>query len=145
VKIFLDTSSLFKLYHKEADTNTIANIFNNYDVNTVFLSELSKIEFFSIVWKKVRIQEINDLKAKEIVGHFESDLTSYIFIPIDTTIVEQAITLITKYGTQGLRTLDSLQLSTAVYLKNSANLFITSDKLMDFFFKQESLPNEKPI
>ena len=145
MKIFLDTSSLFKLYHKEADTNTIANIFNNYDVNTVFLSELSKIEFFSIVWKKVRIQEINDLKAKEIVGHFESDLTSYIFIPIDTTIVEQAITLITKYGTQGLRTLDSLQLSTAVYLKNSANLFITSDKLMDFFFKQESLPNEKPI
>lgn len=143
MKIFLDTSSLFKLYHKEEDTNVVANIFDNYDVTVVFLSELSKIEFSSIVWKKVRIQEINDLKAKEIIGHFELDIANYIFIPIDSIITEQAISLITKYGTQGLRTLDSLQLSTAVYLKNTADFFLTSDKLLSTFFKKESLSIEK--
>lgn len=145
MKLFLDTSSLFKLYHKEADTSVIASIFNAHSLTTVFLSELSKIEFSSIVWKKVRIREMHDSKAKEIIGHFELDLQKFTFIPIDNIIIEQAKNLIGKYGVSGLRTLDSLQLSTAVYLKNYADLFITFDKLLDSFFKQESLPNEKSV
>lgn len=145
MKIFLDTSSLFKLYHKEADTNVVVNIFNDHNVTKVFLSDLSKIEFSSIVWKKVRNREINNLKAKEILEHFNSDIANYVFIPFDSNLTEQAINLITKYGTHGLRTLDSLQLSTAVFLKDEVNLFITSDKLLNEFFIQESLPIHKQV
>lgn len=139
MKIFLDTSSLFKLYHKEADTNVVITIFNNYNITKVFLSDLTKIEFSSIVWKKVRIREIDNSKAEEILKHFDSDITNYVFIPIDSNFIEQSISLITKYGIQGLRTLDSLQLSTAVSLRNEVDLFVTSDKLLNEFFKQESL------
>lgn len=52
MKVFLDTSSLFKLYHQEADSNIIESIFTDYKVTDVFLSEISKIEFASTVWKK---------------------------------------------------------------------------------------------
>jgi uncharacterized protein len=53
MKIFLDTSSLFKLYHREADTAIPEHIFSTLKITHVFLSEISKIEFESAVWKKV--------------------------------------------------------------------------------------------
>ncbi len=143
MRIFLDTSSLFKLYHTEPDTETIENIFSGYDVKIIYLSELTKIEFTSTVWKKLRNKEIDEQKAKDIIGHFESDIEKYTFIQIDSVITEQARNLITKYGIRGLRTLDSLQLSTALFVRNDVDLFITSDKLMNSFFDAESLPTLK--
>lgn len=143
MKIFLDTSSLVKLYHEEGDTAIIDGIFEEFDVKAVFLSELTKIEFASTFLKKVRMKQISEINAKEILDVFESDLKNYTFIPTDQNIVESAKSLIAKYGVNGLRTLDSLQLSTAIYLKNSAGLFITSDKLLDSFFEQELLQTLK--
>lgn len=52
MKIFLDTSSLFKLYHKEVGTAEMENVFSTTKITEVFLSEISKIEFASTVWKK---------------------------------------------------------------------------------------------
>ena len=52
MKIFLDTSSLVKLYHQEAETNEIEKIFNTQKLTHIFLSEISKIEFASAIWKK---------------------------------------------------------------------------------------------
>jgi predicted nucleic acid-binding protein len=144
MKAFLDTSSLFKLYHQEMDSGIIESVFTDHKVTDVFLSELSKIEFASTVWKKVRKQDITELQAKAIIEAFETDFSKYIFVQIDSIIIEQAKSLITKYGKQGLRTLDSIQLSAAVMLERQADLFISSDKLLDSFFKEESLPTESP-
>jgi predicted nucleic acid-binding protein len=49
MKIFLDTSLLFKLYHQEADTAELEQIFALGNVTHVFLSELTKVEFASTV------------------------------------------------------------------------------------------------
>jgi len=130
---------LFEVYYREADTYIIENIFLNNIVDEVFLSELTKIEFDSTVWKKLRTQEINEVQAQAITKHFEKDINKYIFVPIDNIIVEQARILMSKYGKQGLRTLDSIQLSVAVSLTNNADLFVTADKLLESFFKLESL------
>ena len=64
MKIILDTSSLFKLYHREEDTAMLEQIFSTTKVTNVFLSEISKIEFTSTVWKKVRMREITEFEAK---------------------------------------------------------------------------------
>jgi len=64
MKIFLDTSSLFKLYHREEDTAMLEQIFSTTKVTNVFLSEISKIEFTSTVWKKVQMREITEFEAK---------------------------------------------------------------------------------
>jgi uncharacterized protein len=61
MKIFLDTSSLIKLYHQEIGTAYLDTIFENFNINEIFLSELAKIEFDSAVYKKVRTK---DLKTK---------------------------------------------------------------------------------
>ena len=70
MKIFLDTSSLFKLYHREADTAIIEKIFFFGNVTSVYLSEITKIEFASSIWKKVRTGEITDAEAKTTLELF---------------------------------------------------------------------------
>lgn len=111
MKLFLDTSSLFKLYHQEADSSIIERIFTDYEVTDVFLSEISKIEFASPVWKKVRNQDITEQQAKAVIEAFEEDYSKYTFVQVNSIIIELANRLITQYGRQGLRTLDSIQFS----------------------------------
>lgn len=145
MKLFLDTSSLFKLYNQEVDSDVIDGVFTNYKIIDIFLSELSKIEFPSTVWKKVRMQDITEMQAKVITEAFEKDVSKYTFVQIDNIIIEKAKDLITKYSKQGLRALDSIQLSTAGMLGTRADLFVSSDKLLNLFLKQEKLPTEQPV
>jgi len=141
MNIFLDTSSLFKLYHRETDTERIERFFTDHTIKTVFLSEIAKIEFASTIWKKVRAQQINETQARTILASFESDFNRYTFFQTDNIVIENARHLIEKYGRQGLRTLDSIQLSSAVLLKYQADVFLTTDKLLDIFFKKRTATN----
>lgn len=142
MNIFLDTSSLFKLYHKEIETAELEQLFSKQKITAVFLSEISKIEFTSTIWKKVRTKEITSEQAKTTLELFVSDFEKYTFLAVDRTAIDQARILISKYGNQGLRTLDSLQLSNAVSAFKQVDLYITSDKLLNLLFVNEGLPIE---
>lgn len=142
MNIFIDTSSLFKLYHREADTELIESVFSKVRVTNIFLSDITKIEFTSTVWKKVRIQEISVVEAETTLGLFELDTYKYTFIATDNLIIEQARNLINKYGIKGLRTLDSIQLSSALTVASKVKLFLTSDILLKSLMKEEKLPTE---
>jgi predicted nucleic acid-binding protein len=125
MKIFLDTSSIFKLYHQEEGTIELESIFEKIKITHIFLSELSKIEFTSTIWKKVRTKEITESQAKTILELFETDFGKYNFVATNSLILEQARTLTTKYGIEGLRTLDSIQLSTCIFLTEQVEIFFT--------------------
>jgi len=145
MKIFLDTSTLFKLYHKETGTEEIERIFSSARISHVFLSEISKIEFSSTIWKKVRTKEITELEAQKTLDLFESDFGKYTFVTTDSIIIEQARILTSKYGKQGLRTLDSIQLSTSLSLFHHVDIFFTSDKLLKSLLETEGLKTEMPV
>ena len=140
MKLFLDTSSLIKLYHIEDGTVEIENLFIKFKVTDVFISELSKIEFTSAILKKVRTKEITENQANTTIQFFEFDFQKYKFVDLNQIILNNASQLIIKYGSQGLRTLDSIQLSTAIALIQNVNLFIAADKLLLKLFKEENLP-----
>ena len=140
MKLFLDTSSLIKLYHIEDGTVEIENLFIKFKVTDVFISELSKIEFTSAILKKVRTKEITETQANTTIQFFEFDFQKYKFVDLNQIILNNASQLIIKYGSQGLRTLDSIQLSTAIALIQNVNLFIAADKLLLKLFKEENLP-----
>lgn len=144
MKIFLDTSSLFKLYHKETGTDELERLFSTVKITTVYLSEITKIEFASTIWKKVRTKEITDTEAKITEKLFEADFEKYSFVATQTIVIEQARVLISKYGKIGLRTLDSLQLATAILLVRQADLFFTADNLLKSLFELEGLATELP-
>ena len=78
----LDTSSLFKLYHQEEGTEELEKIFTEIKITHIFLSEVSKVEFTSTIWKKVRTKEITESEARETLTFFENDFQSTILLQL---------------------------------------------------------------
>jgi len=143
MKIFLDTSSLFKLYHQEKGTQELERLFELHKITHVYLSELSKIEFSSTIWKKVRTRELTFEQAKISISLFENDFERYNFITLNTIVIEKAKKLLSKYGSEGLRSLDSIQLSTCVLIAGKVDIFITSDNLLKEILQKEGLKTDE--
>jgi uncharacterized protein len=135
--IYLDTSSLVKVYHKEPDSDKIIKILPQYQ--GLFLPELTKIEFVSAIWKKVKQGELTETEAKEGVRFFENDNPKFNWVIIDREIIRSAKELVTQYREMGLRTLDSIQLACAVSLKDKTDKFLTSDKILKKIMEKEGL------
>ena len=144
MKIFLDTSSLFKLYHHEIESEELENVLLKLKITHIYLSEITKVEFTSALWKKVRTNEIYSEQALITSKLFESDFEKYNFISTDSLILEQARNLTIKYGIEGLRTLDSIQLSTCKVIEKQVDIFITSDKHLSFLIEKEGLNTRLP-
>ena len=145
MNIFLDTSSLFKLYHKESGTEELEQLFINQKIAGVFLAEIAIIEFASVVWRKCRMKEIDFEKAKELLAAFENDKPKFRFIPDEGSVKDQAGSLITRHWNSGLRTLDSIQLASAIAEKNNLDLFLTSDLVLKELAEKEGFSVKIPL
>ena len=58
---------------------------------------------------------------------------------IESDVIKTAINLLKKYGNNGLRTLDSIQLASALKIKEVNFTFLTSDKLLQKLFNNQKL------
>jgi predicted nucleic acid-binding protein len=139
MKIFLDTSSLIKLYHDEAGTEYLDSIFNQFEISEIYLSELAKVEFNSAIWKKIRTKELSENEGIELISSFVDDHDKFTFIDLNNLMIDDARVLISKYGNKGLRTLDSLQLAAIVEIKANIDFAITSDKLLEKVIELEGI------
>lgn len=139
MKLFLDTSALLKLYDFEAESPEMDAIFSENHVEKVYLSKLSKLEFESAIRKKVRTKHLTQAEADQISTLFLSDLAQYEWVEIDTKVLDKAFELLQKYAHEGLRSLDSIQLSSAVLVKEEVDLNKTFDKLLEKLFEKEGL------
>jgi predicted nucleic acid-binding protein len=138
MKAFLDTSSLIKLYHQEEGSDFVMKALSS-DIAEIFLSELAVLEFSSALWKKIREKVIGEKAAIEVINCFKHDSDKFQWILLQSDIVKSASHLLMKYGNSGLRTLDSLQLATALTLKSEKCVFLTSDRLLRSLFEKEKL------
>jgi predicted nucleic acid-binding protein len=145
MNIFLDTSSLFKLYHKEAGTEELEQLFINQKIAKVFLAEIARIEFSSVVWRKCRMKEIDFEQAKKLLSSFENDKPKFRFIPDDSSVKDEAASLITRHWNSGLRTLDSIQLASAIAEKDNLDLFLTSDLVLKELVEKEGFSVKIPL
>lgn len=139
MKLFFDTSALFKLYQKEEGTDELMEFLRKNPVNAIYLSEITGIEFSSAVWKKCRKREISENIAETLIEKFDKDSAKFRFVPQNFTLRKSAKELIAKYWSYGLRTLDSIQLASALSIKKDINFFLTSDKLLANVAIQEGM------
>lgn len=137
MKAFLDTSSLLKLYHFETGSKALQKSLQG--VNEIILSEIAILEFRSAIWKKIRICELDKEVANRVISCFQNDYVNFQWIKLQYDIINAASDLLMKYGDKGLRSLDSLQLASAITLKDENCIFFTADKLLESFFKKENL------
>ncbi|MCX6582544.1 MAG: type II toxin-antitoxin system VapC family toxin [Candidatus Aminicenantes bacterium] len=138
MKAFLDTSSLLKLYHSESGSECLHEIIST-DIESIYLSEIAKIEFLSAIWKKIRQRDLTVEVGNAVISCFEADFNKFQWIKLRSDVIRCASSLLKKYGSEGLRTLDSMQLACAVQLKEEECSFFTSDKLLQKLFNKENL------
>lgn len=138
--IFLDTSSLFKLYVSETGSEELYQLFDHLSIEQICLSEIAVIEFHSTIWRKVRMKEITVDEAHILLNAFDHDCVRYRFAPLGSSLLQLAQQLLDTYGQRGLRSLDAIQLASAVSLRQEVQLFKTADTLLHSFFIAESLP-----
>lgn len=132
--IFLDSSAIVKLYSNEIHSEELRSKLN--DQNPI-ISRLGVLEFHSAIWKKERSKLILKNDALEILYSFSEDLKHYEIIEIEGKIWEEAINLINKYGSLGLRTLDSIQIASALSLNSKVEI-ISFDNLFNEIVKLEN-------
>ena len=139
LKLFLDTSSLLKLYHKEDGSEELLELV--LGAQEIYLSTLAKLEFRSALWRKVRTKEISKEACEEVIQIFEQDKQKYHWVLQDQRIDEAAEGLLMKWGEYGLRSLDSIQLASAITLQFQSDcIFHTADKTLAKLFRKEKLP-----
>lgn len=130
---FLDTSALAKLYHKETGSEYMDRVLTEPGSRCV-ISRLSIVEMESVLAIKVRTGDI-DTRDIEIARRcLRTDLNHRRLLvgpAIQARHFHAARILLVKYGaTEGLRTLDALQLAIALELKQTGqvSVFVSAEQ-----------------
>ncbi len=139
MNLFLDTSVLVKLYFREEGTEELDKYLNDNKVKAIYLSEITKIEFSSAIWKKVRTKELDENDAKVLQNGFKKEHISHAKSADRKLEVDTANDLIVKYGSMGLRTLDAIQLSCVISEKEHISHAKSADRKLEEMFRLEGI------
>ena len=122
---FLDTSACAKLYHKELGSDYMERILLQSG-SLAIISHLSIVELESVLSIKVPTGEINEQQVEVARRCLRADLRQRRLLvgpPVHPRHFHAARVLLVKYGaTEGLRTLDALQLAIALDLKDTGHI-----------------------
>jgi len=102
MNVFFDTSSLFKLYHREIGTEELMRLFDEVGIEVIYLAEITKIEFSSAVWKKCRKNEIDERLANQLIEKFDKDSVRFNYVPESQILRQNAKELIGRHWIKGL-------------------------------------------
>ena len=135
MRYFLDTSALVKIYHKESGSDIVLSIYNSD--NVIFISELSRLEFTSTIYRKFRNKEIDKYTLKILEDKFLSDIYNrFRVIPPIFLLIDVALSFIIEHGeSKHLVTLDAIQLAVFSSVADNA-VFVCGDARLNTIAKQ---------
>jgi uncharacterized protein len=132
MNMFLDTSAVIKLYHKEVGSDELLAFLNaNAHDLIVTISDITRTEFHSAFLRRVRMKEIPATPVFAVFHLFDRDLKMFNHIAVDATVKNMATTLLDNIAHQrGLRSLDAFQLAAALFCHHivPVDRFVTSDE-----------------
>jgi predicted nucleic acid-binding protein len=122
---YLDTSALAKRYHVERGTTRLDMVFAEPDA-TLIIASITIAELTSAIVLKHEQGEVSQEALLRTLSKFSEDLIAEFWIlDIERHHIHQAQELILR---DGLRTLDSLQLSLLLVTKALSLIFLCSDR-----------------
>ena len=145
---FLDSCALVKRYHQEIGTEKIDEIFRTG--NKIMISDISIIEIFSAMAKKVRNREIDEIKFNNFIKLFCKEIEASLFkiIEINNFHKINSVKLLIKHAlTKELRTLDTIQLSfgSEILKQEKEVVFVSADNNLIKIAKEEKLRTINPV
>ena len=126
--LFFDTSALVKRYHGEEGSKKVDEMIEDGESHVVITS-LSVIEAISAFRRKYNREEITEDRMNQTLSvFFEEALEDFLIIPLEESLTEHSFDLILA---EDLRTLDSLQLSAALMVKQENVRFVSADEKLN--------------
>ena len=117
---FIDTSSLFKKYVKESNSDKFDKIIQK--LNEIIISPTTLIELHKAVQNRLKGRLVTEDESRGILNEIARDYPFFRIVEWGSGLEKTAVYLVHKYD---LKTLDAIQLSCA--LISSTDQFITSD------------------
>lgn len=123
MNLFCDTSALIKKYIIETGSEKLDAVLQQAD--TVYISAITEIETVSTFKRLLMEHAITIDDYDVLIDEFELDCRYYSIIPFNEQVVKNAIQSIDVYQ---LKTLDSIQLGTAIIVKDEIDYFAVCDE-----------------
>jgi uncharacterized protein len=140
MKLYFDTSALLKKYISESGSDNVDKLFNS--ATQVNVSILSHTESISAL-KRLHIEkEITEKDYALLRNEIKTDFLYFNVIDISNEIIQISIELIDKHQ---LKSLDSIQLATAVCLKNEIDFVVACDSKLIKAAKKEGFKIINPF
>jgi uncharacterized protein len=133
---FFDTSAIVKIYHQEEGSHKVVDILNSNEL--IFISELSAIEYHSVLYRKFRENFIESIELEKLGKRFENDIiTRFELLPFNSDVVDKSKNVF-RYVAKKMfvRSLDVIQIAFFKSYLDERDIFITFDN------RQESAMNE---
>ena len=136
---YFDTSSLVKIYHPEDGSKAAIELYKSDDA--IFISELSKIEFLSTIYRKYRENEISSETLNALAAKFQDDIeTRYELLEFSSLVFEESSRLVCDFAQKySLKTLDSLQFAFFTTYCEEDDIFVCSDKKLTSIVELEGI------
>ncbi len=114
------------------------SVFGSRNIS-IIISELTMIEFYSALSKKLRVGEISHEARQEGIRNFDKDCRNRFIIRfLDRTVVKTAREIIAGHGDRfSIRTLDAIQLSAC--LSEKPDCFVCADVNLIKIARSESI------
>lgn len=130
MNLFFDTSALVKYFHPETGTAHVIELMDNAS-NTLWVSDLARIEFISALYRKFRRGDIDDAQLQETLTTFDLEWSQWNHQPISAAVIAEADKLMRHKAQQyGLRALDAIQLASFTLLAENDWAFVVADGLL---------------
>jgi hypothetical protein len=119
----MDTSALVQFYIDQSGTEKVQDLMENAD--EIIISPITKLESLR-TFRRLREDKAIDGNEYIVIKElFLDHLSDFTILTLDSSLEYIAEELIEKYS---LKTLDSIQLASAVKEKDKIELFVSSDK-----------------
>ena len=136
--LYFDTSFLAPLVLPEAASETVAEVVMTLQEDELAVSHWTRVEFASLLARKVRTRELEIAEAHEVRAHFEQIVEkSFTVLLPNRDDYDQARNWLSQFNTS-LKAADALHL--AIAMNCSANMVYSLDKLMIKAGKTLGLP-----
>ncbi len=129
MRLFVDTSAIVKAFQKESGSEKVIQYLNDEKYEIV-ISELTKIEYKSALFRRFRNKEISETDLNVLFADFEDFIQTIGIEEVNSLTIRTAEELLNKYGKMGLRTLDSIQFAGFELVEADDKIFISADVLL---------------